>query len=340
MTFRPAALACVLASVAGPLPTGTAAAQGLAMREWQVPWERTRPRDPFVAPDGKIWFVGQVGNYIANLDPATGAFKRFEIDAGTNPHNQIVDKRGMVWYAGNRNGMIGKLDPTTGQITRYPMPNPDVGDPHTLVFDGHENIWFTAQQAGYVGRLTTATGKIDLIKVDGERTRPYGIVIDRLGRPWFCEFGTNKLAMIDPVTLALVEYALPDGARPRRMATTTDGAIWYVDYARGFLGRLDPVTAAVEEWPSPAGSLALPYAMTVDDQDRLWYVETGVRPNRMVAFDAKAKRFVVQQPVGRAEPNTIRHMVFHPSTRTIWYGSDLNAIGRVPVPVRLAELVP
>ncbi len=130
MTFRTAVLACVIASVAGPLPTGTAAAQGLAVREWQVPWERTRSSDPFVAPDG---------------------------------------------------------------------------------------------------------------------------------------------------------------------------AIWYVDYARGFLGRLDPVTAAVEEWPSPAGSLALPYAMTVDDQDRLWYVETGVRPNRMVAFDAKAKRFVVQQPVRLAE---------------------------------------
>jgi virginiamycin B lyase len=42
------------------------------IKEWNVPWEKTRPRDPAVAPDGKIFFVGQVGNYIARLDPASG----------------------------------------------------------------------------------------------------------------------------------------------------------------------------------------------------------------------------------------------------------------------------
>jgi virginiamycin B lyase len=287
-----------------------------------------------------VWFVGQVGNYIANLDPRTGAFKRFEIDSGTNPHNQIIDRQGNVWYAGNRNGMIGKLDPATGKIARYPMPDAAVRDPHTLVFDGKQNIWFTAQGAGYVGRLAMGSGKIDLIKVEGARTRPYGIVVDSKGRPWFCEFGTNKIAMIDPVTLKLSEFTLPEGARPRRIAITSDDAVWYVDYARGFLGRLDPVTRKVDEWASPSGALSLPYAMTVDDHDRLWYVETGPRPNRMVAFDSKSKKFAVQEPVGRNAPNTIRHMVFHAPTRTIWYGSDLNTIGRVPVPGRTAELVP
>ncbi|HQW67912.1 MAG TPA: hypothetical protein PLJ23_12780, partial [Gemmatimonadales bacterium] len=79
--------------------------------EWEVPYERSRPRDPYVAPDGSVFFVGQVGNYIARLDQKSGQFTRFEIDPGTNPHNLIIDRRGMVWYAGNRNGMIGRLDP-------------------------------------------------------------------------------------------------------------------------------------------------------------------------------------------------------------------------------------
>jgi virginiamycin B lyase len=98
---------------------GLAAAEAVAqqdpppvpIKEWNVPWTKTRPRDPAVAPDGKIWFVGQVGNYVARLDPATGAFKQFAIDSGTHPHNVIVDGKGRPWFAGNANGMIGRLDP-------------------------------------------------------------------------------------------------------------------------------------------------------------------------------------------------------------------------------------
>lgn len=264
--------------------------------EWEVPYAASRPRDPYVAPDGRIWFVGQVGNYLAVLDPKSGAFERVEIDEGTNPHNLIVDNAGTVWYAGNRNGMIGRYDPATRQITRYPMPDAAVRDPHTLAFDQQGTIWFTAQQAGYVGRLVPTTGKIDLIKVPGERTRPYGIVVDAKGRPFFDVFGTNKLAMIDPAT------------------------------------------KRVQEWPSPSGGLSLPYAMTSDDLGRLWWVETGPRPNRLIAFDPALGKVVVNEPVGTDAPNTIRHMVYHAPTRSIWYGSDANMIGRVKVPPRTALL--
>ncbi len=134
------------------------------IKEWKVPWEKSRPRDPYVDPaTGRIWFVGQAGNYVGILDQNDGKFRRFEIDSGTYPHNVIVDKQGHGWYAGNRNGMIGRIDPATGKITRYPMPDPAVRDPHTLVFDRNGDIWFTAQGAAYVGKLTTATGKIQLV---------------------------------------------------------------------------------------------------------------------------------------------------------------------------------
>ena len=91
--------------------------------EWKVPWEQTRPRDPYVDQQNRVWFVGQTGNYIAVLDPKIGQFHQFQLDPGTGPHNLIVDKQGSVWYAGNRAAHIGKLDPATGNITKYPMPN-------------------------------------------------------------------------------------------------------------------------------------------------------------------------------------------------------------------------
>ncbi len=329
-------LTLVFAVVAGLSAVETLLAQRdpppVPVKEWNVPWTKTRPRDPAVAPDGKIWFVGQVGNYLARLDPASGDFKRFAIDSGTHPHNVIVDGKGRPWFAGNRNGMIGRLDPATGAITRYPMPDTAATDPHTLILDRDGNIWFTLQQSNFVGRLITSTGKIDLVKMVTPHSRPYGIVLDAAGRPWFDLFGTNKIGTLDPKTLALKEYPLPDAkSRPRRIALTGDGGVWYVDYSRGFLGRLDPATGAVREWRNPGGAGSLPYAMTVDDADRLWFVETGTQPNRLVGFDSKTEHFisVTDIPSGGG---TVRYMVFDPKTRMIWFGSDNDTIGRAQVP--------
>jgi virginiamycin B lyase len=325
-------------ATAGSLPAQRA---DLDTHEWKVPWPNTRPRDPSVDLRGRVWFVGQVGNYIAYLDPESGKFSRFEIDSGTLPHSQIVDKQGMIWYSGNAAGMIGKLDPSTGKITRYRMPDPAVHDPHTMVFDRAGDIWFTAQQAGYVGHLDTRTGRINLLKVPTPRALPYGIWMDPKDRPWFAEFGSNRIAMIDPATMKIEEHVLPNPkSRPRRLTITSDGSIWFTDYSLGSLGHLEPASGAVEEWPSPSGGVTLPYGLTVDDRDRVWFAETGKQPNHLVAFDTRSKTFVANQPVGNAAANTIRYIIYRAPTHEIWYGSDLNMIGRVRVPATLAPLVP
>jgi virginiamycin B lyase len=126
------------------------------------------------------------------------------------------------------------------------------------------------------------------------------------------------------------EYSLPDtDARPRRIAVTTDDIIWYGDYSRGYLGRLDPSSGKVEEFALPSGAQSLPYAMAVDGRDRVWLAETGVRPNRLVAFDPKAGKFTELVPTkGGDAPNTIRHMVYDAASKSIWYGTDRNTVGR------------
>src|SRR5215203_5907836 len=59
-------------------------------KTWSTPWDKTRPRDPYADAKGRVWFVGQEGNYVAHLDPRTGEFKRYDIEPGTNPHNLVV----------------------------------------------------------------------------------------------------------------------------------------------------------------------------------------------------------------------------------------------------------
>ena len=134
--------------------TQVAAAQPTEIKEWQVPWgSESRPRDPFVGPDGRVWFVGQVGHYVVVLDTVSGQFKRYELDEGTDPHNLIVGpvRRGLVRRQPERYDW--QLDPATGDTKRYPMPDPAARDPHTMIFDGTADIWFTVQRGIFVGQL-------------------------------------------------------------------------------------------------------------------------------------------------------------------------------------------
>ena len=312
-----------------------ATAAAYAPKAWEVPYgATTRPRDPFADDQGRVWFVGQRGNYVAYLDSRSGEFRRFAIDSGTHPHNLVVEK-GQVWFTGNRNGRLVKLDPATGRLATYRIPDESVRDPHTMVFDPRSGVaWFSAQQSDAVGRFDPKTGKFRIWKT-GERTRPYGVVLDSKGNPWFDLFGTNRIMTIDAATDEVKTFTLPhDRARPRRIAITSDDQVYWGDYTRGFLGHLDPRTGRIEEWELPLGARALPYAMTTDDRDIVWVAQNGYDgiAATLVGFDPKARKFVAEVPVGRAAPNTIRHMTFDRATRQIWFGTDQGSIGKVSVP--------
>ncbi|GMV06252.1 MAG: hypothetical protein AMXMBFR53_25280 [Gemmatimonadota bacterium] len=335
-------LAASLGLLALPAPGAAQEDTDPRLTEWKVPWENTRPRDPYVAPDGKVWFVGQTGHYAGILDPATGRFTRVDLPEGAGPHNIVVDAAGVPWYTGNLVGNLGRIDPVTHEITTYPMPDEAARDPHTLTFDKNGDMWFTVQGGNFIGKFWKETGQVRLVKAPeaegrGGRmgsSRPYGIEMDSRDRPWIVLFNTNKIATVDPESFELKAYDLPDpGARPRRIGITSDDMVWYVDYARGYLGRLDPASGDVKEWPMPSGPQSRPYGMAVDADDRIWFVETGVQPNKFVGFDPLTEEYFSSTDV-ESGGGTIRHMVFDPKTSTIWFGADTGTIGKAVVPPR------
>jgi virginiamycin B lyase len=178
--------------------------------------------------------------------------------------------------------------------------------------------------------LIAATGAVRLWWAPTPGARPYGITLDAGGRPWIALFGTNRLATVD--STGIVELPLPRAAaRPRRLEVGRDGRVWYVDYAGGYLGRYDPATRTADEWQTPGGAGARPYALARDDRDRLWLVETGPRPNRLVGFDPATREFFSITPIPSGA-GSVRHMMFHAPTRALWFGTDENTIGRALVP--------
>jgi virginiamycin B lyase len=317
-----ALLAVLLCSLASALPA-------VEIEEWTVPWPDTRPRDPSVGADGRIWFVGQVGNYLAVFDPATARFERFELPKGTAPHTVVVAPDGSPWVAGNGNGTLLRYD-TQGRLQqshRVPTTITAAPDPHTIAMDGHGGFWFSMQNGNAIGHFEFASGRIRVVAVPTAQARPYGIVATAAGDAWAVLFGVGKLARIERKDMTLTEVDLPRPlSRPRRIALDRNGAVWYVDYAQGFLGRHDPVSGNSEEWPAPSKSSG-PYAMTATGT-AICFFETSPQPNLLQCFDPTRARFEPATPVpGGAR--SVRHMEFDRKRGRAWFGTDANTLGVV-----------
>ena len=312
-------------------PASPIADLNVSIREWDVPTKGAHPHDPAVAPDGSLWFTEQMVSKLGRLDPATGIFKEYPLKGPNDgPHGLVADRDGNIWYTGNFAAHIGKLNPRTGEVTQYKMPNEKAEDPHTPVFDSHGILWFTVQVGNMVGRLDPNHGTVQLKEAPTKDAKPYGIQINNKGVPFFCEFGTNKMASIDPSTMQITEYTLPEGARPRRMAIAADDKVYFTDYEGGNLGRLDPQTRAVKMWPSPGGAGSNPYGMVIAPDGMVWFSESGVKPNTLIRFDPKTEQFArATIPSGGG---TVRNMAATPDGRIYLACSGVNKVAVVEPP--------
>ena len=156
------------------------------------------------------------------LDPETGAMFEYFLPPEARPHTIVPDADGNIWYTGNSNATIGKLDPMTSDITEY---HTQARDPHSAVFHPNGRFYFTAQGAGMLGRLEPQTGELTEIQTE---PRPYGMQVAADGTIWVAYNGTNKLGALDPDTMEVRYFEVPDEAsRIRRLGLTSDGMVWY-----------------------------------------------------------------------------------------------------------------
>ena len=253
--------------------------------EWTVPTLGQRSRDPVEAPDGSVWWTGMWASLAGRLDPETGIMEEYKFPPTSRPHTVVPDSEGNIWYTGNSNASVGKLDPETGEVTEYKT---EARDPHSAVFHPNGNLYVTAQGAAVLGRLNPETG--DLTEIDVE-PRPYGIKVDSKGTVWIAFNGTNKIGALDPNTMDIRYYDVPDErTRVRRLDLDSNDIVWFVNSTMGKIGRLDPVTGEITQWDSPSGPRSHPYSMAVVD-DVIWYNESGMRPDALVRFNPQTESF-------------------------------------------------
>jgi virginiamycin B lyase len=302
----------------------------VTIRQWDLPTPGSRPHDPLAARDGSIWYTGQLANKLGRLDPKTGAIREYALPRPqTGPHGLAEDKDGNIWFTGNHAHLVGRLDPKTGAVTEYPMPDAHAEDPHTIAVAPNGMVWFTVQRGNMIGRVDPKTGVVKLVQSLTPKSRPYGLVINSKGVPIVVLFGSNKIATLDPDTMAITEHVLPNsGARPRRLALEGDHIVWYSDYARGYLGRLDLLTGAHKEWPSPSGPKSRPYGI-VFTKGAVWYNESFAKPNTIVRFDPKSETFQSWAIPGGGD--IVRNMDVTRDGNPVTANSLVNQVGLIEV---------
>ena len=141
--------------------------------------------------------------------------------------------------------------------------------------------------------------------------------------------GTNKISAVNPDTLAIRYYEVPDSAsRIRRLGLTSDGMVWYGNSTRGRIGRLNPKTGEIKEWPSPSGPTSHPYALAVVN-DVIWYNESSMRPDALVRFDPKTERF--QSWAIPSGFGIVRNMLVTKDGNLLIHQTSSNRIGLVEI---------
>jgi virginiamycin B lyase len=191
--------------------------------------------------------------------------------------------------------MMGRLDPRTGEITEVPTAT---ANPYGLQMDSEGTLWIAFN----------------------------GPALDRPGRE---PISGSRLGSMDPETMEIRYYDLPDPeSRVRRLALDSEDNVWFVNSAKGRIGRLDPATGEVKEWASPSGPTSHPYAIAVID-DIIWYNESGMRPDQLVRFDPTTERFqsfAIPSGVG-----TIRNMSVTRDGNLLIHQSSTNRFGVVEI---------
>ncbi|MBW8307267.1 MAG: hypothetical protein K0M46_10685 [Thiobacillus sp.] len=138
--------------------------------------------------------------------------------------------------------------------------------------------------------------------------------------------GDDRLGILDPATGKMAELVLPEGSRPRRMATAPDGSLWVTLYGHNKLVQGAPdARRGVREVALPAGAKGGAYAVTVDGAGIVWANE--IRSDSVLRLDPKRN---VQQVVKLPTPGAgIRKMIVDAQGQLWYMGSQNGRLGRV-----------
>ena len=162
--------------------------------------------------------------------------------------------------------------PVSGaEVTIEHFPVPQGARPHDVAPDPRGGVvWYAAQRQGALGRLDPVTGETRHIEL-GRGSAPHGVIVGPDGAPWLTDGGLNAIVRVDPQTLAVTSFPLPEDSGYTNLNTAAfdgNGVLWFTGQS-GIYGQLDPKSGTLKVYPAPRGRG--PYGIAATPRGEIYY---------------------------------------------------------------------
>lgn len=187
---------------------------------------------------GIMWFTVQTPGRIVRFDPATRAFREFEV--GGRPHGIAIDRAGFVWFCKFAGDRLGRINPADGNVNE--LFTGEGSRPRRMAASVDGSLW------------ATLYGSNRLIQVDPQKMRimkeyplpegadggAYAVTTDGSGVVWANEITSDAVVRLEPKSGQLQALRLPSSNTGiRKMIVDAQGRLWYVGSHNGRLGVIE-----------------------------------------------------------------------------------------------------
>ena len=191
------------------------------------------------------------------------------------------------------------------------FPVPAGSGPHDVAPALDDGVWYTAQDTGELGWLDPATGETRHTAL-GDGSAPHGVIIDDAGTAWVTDGGLNAIVAVDPVSLEVTVYPLPEDSPDANLNTASfdgDGMLWFTGQ-NGIYGCVDPDTGELIVFDAPEGPG--PYGVTTTPDGIVYYA--SLAGSHIARIESDRTATVIEPPT----PDQGARRVWSDSQGQIW----------------------
>ena len=162
-------------------------------------WDAPRGNGPYgiaLTPQGTVWYVSLAGNYLAEIDRASGTPRIVEPPTPQQGARRVwSDRQGRLLISEWNSGNVSMHDPKEGSWKKWKLPG-ERPRCYSVYVDDRDAVWLTDFAANAIVRFDPKTETFVSFPSDnsGANVRQ---MAGRPGEAWGGESGTNRMVVID-----------------------------------------------------------------------------------------------------------------------------------------------